>query len=409
MLQDLLSEAREQAERSAPAVKSAALLHIARVLTKIDAGEAERVLDEAVALAATLDEIDREIMLGETAALAATVAPRRALALMHEASATDERLDALLRTLFNMIGHGHLADAVAYLSEPVAGYGYPYPAAHQAMGACRDDEAARLRVFRGAIRAMRAEASVTRRGFAHDARHFIRLFTWHWRRLPADEARAVVRDLVQSIRSEHDGFANANFTAGAHQVHFSSTHEHVLFEILSPLRHLDPDLVVALARDYPEFAAAAERFPYGRESMTAAMHAERPPAPRAPVEEPNDIEVAGRLMPIPEAIDTEFKESFAVALRLYESESDPHDFNTAPKECWWAALEFRNILYKAGQHEGLAAARYLDRIPDADLRLFAQIELAAALAGLPHLGGRSIRPAPSSPLRAGRGRATIRA
>jgi hypothetical protein len=33
------------------------------------------------------------------------------------------------------------------------------------------------------------------------------------------------------------------------------------------------------------------------------------------------------------------------------------------------------------------AAAYLDRIPDADLRLFAQIELAAALAGPPELQG----------------------
>lgn len=41
----------------------------------------------------------------------------------------------------------------------------------------------------------------------------------------------------------------------------------------------------------------------------------------------------------------------------------------------------------ARQDVGPAAARYLDRIPEPDLRLFAQIELCAALAGLPQLTG----------------------
>src|ERR1700683_796553 len=43
------------------------------------------------------------------------------------------------------------------------------------------------------------------------------------------------------------------------------------------------------------------------------------------------------------------------------------------------------LLFKAGQHKGVAAAKHLDRIPAPDLRLFPQIELCAALAGLPQL------------------------
>src|SRR5262249_1628624 len=53
------------------------------------------------------------------------------------------------------------------------------------------------------------------------------------------------------------------------------------------------------------------------------------------------------------------------------------------------------ILYQAGRYEGRAAVKYLARIPDPTLRLFAQIELAAALAGLPQLGGRTITPGPA--------------
>jgi hypothetical protein len=44
-------------------------------------------------------------------------------------------------------------------------------------------------------------------------------------------------------------------------------------------------------------------------------------------------------------------------------------------------------LHSAGNRLGTAAVDYLKQIPDDDLRLFAQIELAAALAGLPELHG----------------------
>ena len=101
-----------------------------------------------------------------------------------------------------------------------------------------------------------------------------------------------------------------------------------------------------------------------------------------------------RLLPIPEALRTEFREPFEEALRLYALDTDSDNPNQAPRECWPSAMEFRNILFKAGRHEGRAAARYLDRIPDRDLRLFAQIELVAGDAGLPQFGGMTIPPHP---------------
>jgi len=54
---------------------------------------------------------------------------------------------------------------------------------------------------------------------------------------------------------------------------------------------------------------------------------------------------------------------------------------------------FRSILYAAGKRRA-DAARYLPTIEAPDLRLFAQIELAAALGGLPEFGGiqREYRP-----------------
>jgi len=390
-MRDLLSEARENAERATLAVKTAALLHIARVLTKIDSIDAQRTLDEALALAATLPDGEREVLLGEGAALAATISPPQALRLVREV--TLDRDSVLERVLFNMVAHGHAADAAAYLSAPPPGEPYPFGAALQTMGRGADDDT-RLRVFRGAIRAMREQRSSGRHDRSRDHHGFVRLFTRHWRRLPADEATAVVRELVDWILSEPESRTNASFSSGSQRVQFSSMHEQRLFEILGPLRHLDAELAESVTNGYPALASAAARFPYGQDSMHATMSGELPRPPREPVAQPDYIDVGHRLIPIPEAIRTAFNDAFAFALNLLRDESDPEHFNEAPQECWSSAMEFRKILYKAGQHEGRTAERYLARIPDPALRLFAQIELAAALVGLPQLGGRTIRPGP---------------
>jgi hypothetical protein len=71
----------------------------------------------------------------------------------------------------------------------------------------------------------------------------------------------------------------------------------------------------------------------------------------------------------------------------YREDTDRSRPNQAPRECWPSTSAFRTILYGAGKRLGRDAAIYLDRIPAADLRLFAQIELAAALTGLPELRG----------------------
>ncbi len=298
----------------------------------------------------------------------------------------------MVRMLLNMLDHGYVADAVAYLSAPVPGEAYPFDAAFSAMGGRSSDDEARLQVFRGAIRAARDQRKSHGGSFGHH--RFIHLFTCHWKRLSPDDAKVVVQELVQSIQSEPDQRTNASFASGSQRVHFSSTHERRLFEILSPLRHLDPDLASSVAEEYPQLSAAAERFPYGQESMNAAMQAELPPIAHEPVEQPSDIDVGQRLIPMSEAIRSEFKDAFTHALDLYASDSDPENFNDAPQECWSSTWEFQKILYKAGRHEGGPAVRHLDRIPDPALRLLAQIELAAALAGLPQLGGRTIRPGP---------------
>jgi len=63
MSQEFLRDALEQAGRFSAAVRSAARCHIARVLAKSDPADGQRVLEEGLALAASLpDQEKREIL-----------------------------------------------------------------------------------------------------------------------------------------------------------------------------------------------------------------------------------------------------------------------------------------------------------------------------------------------------------
>jgi hypothetical protein len=85
--------------------------------------------------------------------------------------------------------------------------------------------------------------------------------------------------------------------------------------------------------------------------------------------------------------DGDFAAPMAYALERYREDAAPDNPNQAPREFWPSACTYRGILYHAGIRLGENAAVYLDQIPDPDLRLYAEIELAAALAGLPELQG----------------------
>ena len=83
----------------------------------------------------------------------------------------------------------------------------------------------------------------------------------------------------------------------------------------------------------------------------------------------------------------DFRNSFQYALRSYARDTDPAQPNPYPRECWPSAEDFRVILYAAGQYSVEGGARLLDRIPDAALRLFAEIEFTAGSVGLAQIGG----------------------
>src|SRR5437762_1603930 len=117
MPRELLSASLDEANHSAPAVRAAALLHIARVVNAFDHAEAERVMERGLALANDLPEPDREVVLTQAVSLAATISPKRALQLAPTLSY--HMPDNVMRkALFDMMSHGHVEEAVDYLSAP---------------------------------------------------------------------------------------------------------------------------------------------------------------------------------------------------------------------------------------------------------------------------------------------------
>jgi len=386
MLEQLLSEARNQTERSDPPVKAAALLHLARVWTAFDQVEAERLLETGITLAFEIPPAS-DALRSVSITLAAAVSPQHALRLMPLLAGPSPGRAATI--IFNMLRHGHLADAVSYLSDPPSREQYPYTAATEAIRRSRNDEESQRSILRGAIRARLGESGSSAHGFDM-------LFALGWSLLPAEEAKAAVRNIVQRIVEDPDGQTQSRFSKDGSAARFSSIRESSLFGIFGVVRQLDAELADSLCFEYPQLGAAVVAFPQGYHTEFAARRAKSPPEQTgAQCEQPDYITVGhSRLLPIPEALRTEFREPFEEALRLYALDTDSDNPNQAPRECWPSAMEFRNILFKAGQHEGRGAARYLDRIPDRDLRLFAQIELVAGVAGLPQFGGITIPPRP---------------
>jgi hypothetical protein len=203
--------------------------------------------------------------------------------------------------------------------------------------------------------------------------------------LPREVATPVLRELVAwalDMKSEPREYP---LTENPEDPKLGSGQEFELFKLALALQSLDPDLVRSVLEGHPQIAAAVKRFPLGMQSVRDGQRKYDPAR--------DDVIVIGdsEVMPIAEALATDFEAAFREANESFAKDTDAEYPNGAHKECWPSAQEFRHILFKAGQHRGLAAAKHLDRIPDPDLRLFAQIELCAAIAGLPQLGGLTTR------------------
>lgn len=381
MSEQLLLAAREQAERSETAVRAAALMHIARVLARTDQAAAEQLLEQGIALAKEVDGDARSLLLSNAISLAAAVSAKHALPLYAEFRRIDPFGGAVVGLVNVMAEHGHIGDAIAYLSDPLPGDRFPLHFVNNLERGCRDDET-RRKLLELAIREWRNPApreAGPEEQFAGLA--LAALFGRYWNLLPREMATPVLRELVDWALDMKSEPREYTLTENPEDPKLASGQEFELFKLVPALQSLEPHLAHSVLEGHPQLAAAVKRFPLGMRSVWDGQSKYDPA--RDDLVEIGDSE----LMPIAEALATDFEAAFRHAQESFAEDSDAESPNGAHKECWPSAREFRHILFKAGQHKGVAAAKHLDRIPDPDLRLFAQIELCAALAGLPQLGG----------------------
>jgi hypothetical protein len=389
MPQDLLPKVLEQTAYTSAPIKAAGLLHIARVLTQFDREQAVRVLYEGLSLARTLPETDKQIILGEAVFLAASVDPERALRLLQEGLTNVPHRFPLSNIILVMLDHGHLEKAIGYLIGPMKPGEFPFRVAGNVMEKCPDD-ATRLHIFRVAIRNW-IQRPVPGRGLPMDPTDgtlgFLHLFAYKWHSLPPDEATVLTEEIVASILRDPDTVTHARI-GSENGVAFSSRQDYELFLLLNVLHRLMPDLLDSLLRTHDQLAAGVRRFPLGLESLKAE--------PRSPDVEPkgqsfvlvgNPADFASMRAKMQGEMGANFEPHFQEAARLYAEDADAQSPNSSPRECWPSTQEYRNAMFRAGKSQGRRAGSYLDRITDPDLRLFAEIEFIAALAGLPQFAG----------------------
>ena len=395
MLQQLLLTALEQAERSEPAVRAAALMHVARVLARSDEAAGVALLKRGLTLAKNLNAEVAELLLNNAVFLAAAVSPRDAFRLYAAQKTEREKMfgrygSSIVGLANAMAEHGHIRDLLAYFDDPPPGERFPLYFVANLSRECPDDEA-RLKLLRLSAQAFRNEDQDD--SHAHERHAFGLTFARYWHLLPAGEALPLLLEIVHVVLKQE---AESNkiplmIDPGLPEL---TEQEHILFCLLPAMRSLEPDLSQSLFPKHPQLAEAARRYPNGMQSIWDSQ----PKFDRAR----DDAMTVGdsSTMPMTEAIATDFKAPFREAGKLYAKDSNPENPNTAPKDCWPSAREFRNILFKAGQHLGRGAEKYLDRISDPDMRLFAQIELCAGAEDLPQLGSFSaFRPSKPPPQR----------
>jgi hypothetical protein len=380
MPDDLLTYARRQAEKADPSVRAAALLRLARAESAADVGQATKTLLEGLEAVRGLPDFIQDLLLREAREVAAAVAPPLLAEIPIAAPFGHKRmLDANVVQI--MLAHGHVDAAFEYLlqhDDPE----FPFDSVGSVLNWLDSDR--RLMLLRRAVEAWRQSLSDPG---DQQRDWFVQLFGHSWKEFPSKEALEIAHMVVAEAADELDTETSAGY---ANEVHFTSAGQNTLFQVLHVLRHLDPALAQSLIDSHDQLAAGARRYPNGLETMheEAAAEAERRKAEGATcgggyifMGDPRDFDRQRRLMNATQPGD--FEPSMEDAIEKYREDTSPATRNYAPKAYWPSTGAYRSLFYQAGKTLGPEAAKLLGRIPEEDIRLFASIELASALAGLP--------------------------
>lgn len=389
MPDDLLEDARQRAEKAEPSVRAAALLRIARVESGIDGARARKTLLEGIDAVQNLPSSRREHLLEEARRVAAAVSPEllAEIPVIWHGGPEPFASDGIVHT---MLTHGHLDAAFDYLLHYEDSASFPFSSIGNVLQQLNQhapkDAVRRMILLRRAAETWGQGSS----GHHHERDHFVRVFGNFWKEFPPEEAFDVARMIVAHAAKQPDDGITAGYS---NKVQFTSCRQHILFQILHVLRHLDPALAQSLIDSHDQLAAAAQRYPNGLETLHEEAQAE---VERLKAEgtalgghragcvltgAPKDFDRQIRL--IDATRSGNFEPSLKDAIEKYQEDTSPAARNYAPKEYWPSTGIFRTIFYTAGRCLGPEAVKLLERVPDDDLRLFAAIELAAALAGAP--------------------------
>jgi hypothetical protein len=400
MQNDLLEQARRQAEEADASIRAAALLRIARVEAHGDHLRARQTLLEGLDTVQKLTEPVRQYLLDEARMVAAAAAPELLSAIPaaeHEGSPRFPHIESV-HIIQTMLVHGHVDAAFDYLIDQDDPASFPFNSVgallHHLDPQSPETAARRTRLLNHAVELWRLSLSSADRYrvglFRHHHHGFEGLFGQFWKHFPLDDARSIAHTVVDRAVEEPDSRTSSGY---ASEVHFTSRRQDGLFQVLHVLRHLDPALAQSLVDSHDQLAVAARRYPNGLETFheESEAAAKRLQAEGATCQgrgggyflsgDPADFPRQRRI--IDAARSGDFAPSIEDALEKYKQDTSPDAPNYAPREYWPSTGAYRSTLYQAGQRLGSDAASLLEQIPDGNLRLFAAIELAAALAGAP--------------------------
>jgi hypothetical protein len=264
-----------------------------------------------------------------------------------------------------MLAHGHVGDAFDYVQSHEGSASFPFSMVgnvlHRLDPQIPESAVQRMTLLRTAVEAWRQHAFGTH---PHERDHFVRLFGRCWKEFPPEEALQVTRAIVARATEEPDTGDSAGYP---NEIHFSSSRQHTLFQILHVLRHFDPALAQSLIDSHDQLSATARRYPNGLQTMQEEVEAE---AARRKAEgatcgggsifagDPKDLPRQRRLMDATRNGD--FGPSIEDAIEKYCEDTSPETRNYAPKEYWPSTGAFRKLFYQAGKRLGHEAVKLLD-------------------------------------------------
>lgn len=354
MSDDLLENARQQAEKAEPSLRGAALLRIARAESVANATQARTSLIEALEIIRNLPSPIREHHFEEARTIAAAVDPALLAEIpansfdMHEHHTNFQIIQA-------MLAHGHVDAAFHYVLSKEGSPSFPFSMVgnvlHHLDPEIPESAARRMTLLRAAVEAWRQRAFGTH---PHERDNFTWLFGHYWKELPPEEALAITRAIVARATEEPD----TGTSAGYHnEIHFSSSRQHILFQVLHVLRHFDPALAQSLIDSHNQLEAAARRYPNGLQTMQEEADAEaaRRKAEGATCEGgyiiastgPKDFDRQLRLMNA--SRNGDFRPSIEDAIEKYREDTSLETPNYAPKEYWPSTGAFRTAVLSSRQ------------------------------------------------------------